>query len=175
PGWLGQLQLPNDPEGDPGMPQLSLIRPFLQHGVYSPAWLGPLGRYAIQQAYLQQQPVMAGPPVPLDGIWAALAHNPAFDAQFYRQNFSNDNNPADSISGIMSSMYTISVADSAFAGMVRSALIPPQGSDGAPFAANAQLTVRYFGENAGARTSGDVRQVLGQVAMFYFNDMYSTV
>jgi hypothetical protein len=174
-GWLGQLQLPNAPMGDPGLPQLSLIQPFLEHGVYSPAWLDPLGKYAIQQAYLQQQPGMAGIPVPLDGIWTALAHNPAFDAQFYRQNFSNDNNPADSISGIMSSMYTISVADSAFAGMVRSALIPPQGSDGAPFAANAQLTVRYFGGNADARTSGDVRQVLGQVAMFYFDDMYSTV
>jgi hypothetical protein len=72
-------------------------------------------------------------------------------------------------------MYLISVAGSAFAGMVRSALIPPQAGDGAPFAANAQLTVRYFGGNTGVRTSGDVRQALGQVAMFYYNDMYATV
>jgi len=175
-GWLGQLQLPNDPMAGPGLPPLSLIQPFLEHGVYSSAWLDPLGMYAIQQAYLQQQPGEAmGPPVPLDGIWTALSHNPPFDAQFYQQNFKNDNNPADSISGIMSSMYMISVADSAFAGMVRSALIPPEGSNGQPFAANAQATIRYFGQNTDARTSGDVRQVLGQVAMFYFDDMYSTV
>ena len=125
-GWLGQLQLPNDPGADPGLPQLSLIQPFLEHGVYSSAWLDPLGKYAIQQAFMQQQPGLAGgPPVSLDGIWTALSNNPAFDAQFYQQNFTSKGNPADSISGVMSSMYMISVADSAFARMVQSATVAP--------------------------------------------------
>jgi hypothetical protein len=35
--------------------------------------------------------------------------------------------------------------------------------------------VRYFGDNSGARTSGPVRRVLGQVAMFHFDDMHSAV
>jgi hypothetical protein len=176
-GWLGQLQLPNDLVADPALPQLSLIQPFLEHGVYSSAWLGPLGQYAMQQAFIQQQPGLAeSPPVALDGIWTALSNNPAFDAQFYRQNFSNENNPADSISGVMSSMYEISVADSAFARMVQSATVAPADAAGSgPYAANAQLTVRYFGADSSLRTSGAVRAVFGTIAENYFDDLTYTV
>ncbi len=177
PGWLGQLQLPNDPGADPSLPQLSLIQPFLEHGVYSSAWLDPLGKYAIQQAFLQQEPGLAsGPPVSLDGIWTALSNNPAFDAQFYRQNFSGKDIPADSISGVMSSIYMISVADSAFAAMVQSATVAPAGAaSSGPYAANAQLTVRYFGDDPSLRTSGPVRAVFGTIAENYFDDLAYTV
>jgi hypothetical protein len=176
-GWLGQLQLPNDPGADPGLPQLSLIQPFLEHGVYSSAWLDPLGKYAIQQAFMQQQPGLAGgPPVSLDGIWTALSNNPAFDAQFYQQNFTSKGNPADSISGVMSSMYMISVADSAFARMVQSATVAPAlAASSAPYAANAQLTVQYFGNDSSLRTSGPVRAVFGTIAENYFDDLAYTV
>jgi hypothetical protein len=176
-GWLGQLQLPHDLGADPSLPQLSLIQPFLEHGVYSPAWLGPLGTYAIQQAFLQQQPGLApGPPVSLDGIWTALSNNPAFDAQFYHDNFSGKGNPADSISGVMSSIYRISVADSAFAAMVRSATIAPTGAaSSGPYAANAKRTVHYFGDDPGLRTSGPVRVVFGTIAENYFGDLAYTV
>ena len=176
-GWLGQLQLPDDPGADPGLPQLSLIQPFLEHGVYSSAWLDPLGKYAIQQAFMQQQPGLAGgPPVSLDGIWTALSNNPAFDAQFYQQNFTSKGNPADSISGVMSSMYMISVADSAFARMVQSATVAPAlAANSAPYAANAQLTVQYFGNDSSLRTSGPVRAVFGTIAENYFDDLAYTV
>jgi hypothetical protein len=176
-GWLGQLQLPHDLAADPSLPQLSLIQPFLEHGVYSSGWLDPLGKYAIQQAFLQQEPgLAAGPPVSLDGIWTALSNNPAFDAQFYRQNFSGGGNPADSISGVMSSIYMISVADSAFAAMVRSATVAPTGAvSSGPYAANAQLTVRHFGDDPSLRTSGPVRAVFGTIAENYFDDLAYTV
>jgi len=176
-GWLGQLQLPNDLESNPAQPQLSLIQPFLEHGVYSSAWLDPLGKYAIQQAFLQQQPGLgSGPPVSLDGIWTALSNNPAFAAQFYQQNFSDDNHPADSISGVMSSMYMISVADSAFASMVEAATVAPaDAANSAPYAANAQLTVHYFGDDSSLRTSGPVRAVFGTIAENYFDDLAYTV
>jgi hypothetical protein len=174
--WISQLQLPDDLLADPGMPQLSLIQPFLAHGVYSPAWLGPLSTFAIQQAFLQQQPGPAVLPVDLDGIWTALANNPAFDARFYQQHFKNDSNPSDSLSGIMSSMYRISVADSAFASMVRSATIAPaMAADSQPYALNAQRTVQFFGSDPSLRTSGAVRAVFGTIAATYFDDLAATV
>jgi hypothetical protein len=174
--WIGQLQLPDDLLADPSMPQLSLIQPFLEHGVYSPAWLEPLGTYAVQQAFLQQQPGPAVLPVDLDGIWTALANNPAFDARFYQQNFKNDSNPPESLRGIMSSMYGISVADSAFASMVRSATIAPAMAVGSqPYALNAQRTVEFFGGDPSLRTSGAVRAVFGTIAATYFDDLAATV
>jgi hypothetical protein len=174
--WINKLQPANDPLADPAMPMLDAITPFLEHGVYSGTWLNPLGQYAIQRTFEEQQPGIAVPPVNLDGIWTALANNQAFDAQFYSDHFTNQNGPpGDSISGIMSSPYMTSLADPAFASMVRSAAIAPTGTDIKPFAANAQLTVRYFGDNPDVHTSGAVRQALGDVAMAYFNDMYGTV
>jgi hypothetical protein len=175
-GWLDNLQLPNDPGADPAVPQLSLIQPFLEHGVYSSAWLDPLGKYALEQAFIQQRALAGNVPVSLDGIWTALSNNPAVDAQFYRQNFSNKNMPADSISGVMSSPYMISVADSAFARMVQSATIAPaDAASSSAYAANAQLTVHYFGDDASLRTSGPVRAVFGSIAENYFDDLAYTV
>jgi len=175
--WLGQLQLPNDLGASPALPQLSLIQPFLEHGVYSSDWLDPLGKYAIRQAFLQQQPgVGAGPPVSLDGIWTALSNNPAFDAKFYSDNFNNKDMPADSISGVMSSMYMISVADAAFARMVQSATIAPaDAANSTSYANNAKLTVQYFGDDGSLRTSGPVRAVFGTIAENYFDDLAYTV
>jgi len=174
--WLGQLQLPNDPEAATTMPQLSLIQPFLEHGVYSSAWLDPLGKYALEQAFIQQRAMPGDVPVSLDGIWTALSNNPAVDVKFYQQNFSNKSMPADSISGVMSSMYMISVADSAFARMVQSATVAPAlAANSAPYAANAQLTVHYFGDDGSLRTSGPVRAVFGTIAENYFDDLAYTV
>ena len=85
-------------------------------------------------------------------------------------------NPADSISGVMSSMYMISVADSAFARMVQSATVAPAlAANSAPYAANAQLTVQYFGDDPSLRTSGPVRAVFGTIAENYFDDLAYTV
>lgn len=176
PDWISQLQPPGDLAADPAVPMLGAIQPFLSHGVYSASWLDPLGRYAIQQAYLQQQPGAGANPVSLDGIWTALSDNPAFAAQFYRQNFSSKSNPGDSISGIMSSPYLTSIADSAFAGLVRSATIAPAAADAGPYAANAQLTVRYFGQqDPGRPLSGPVRAVFGAITMNYFGWLARTV
>jgi hypothetical protein len=54
--WISQLRPPDDLLADPGMPQLSLIQPFLEHGVYSPAWLGPLGTFAMRAAGRSPRP-----------------------------------------------------------------------------------------------------------------------
>ncbi len=177
PDWLGQLQLPGDMNADPAAPQLGLIQPFLGHGVYSPAWLNPLGQYALQQAYIQGQEPGMEPPIQLDGVWTAISHNPAFDAQFYRQNFSNGSRPEDSILGIMTNPMLIhTIDDSAFAGMVQSATIPPAGAaDTGPFAANAQLTVRQFGSDSSLRTSDQVRAAFGAIVVNYFDDMAYSV
>lgn len=174
--FLSGLQLPNDIDGSI-TPQLGLIQPFLEHGVYSSAWLQPLGRYALEQAYLQGRGVMMDPPPPLDGIWTAIAHNPAFDVQFYSHNFSNSSNPDFSISGIMTNPMLIHfICDTAFAGMVQAATIPPAGStDTGPFAGNAQLTVNYFGADPSLDTSDQVRAALGAVAMNYFDDLAASV
>ena len=182
PGWLGQLQLPDDLASDPAVPQLGLIQPFLEHGVYSPAWLGPLGQYALQQAFVQGRMPGMEQPVQLDGIWTALSRNPAFDAQFYSQNFTSKNNPDDSISAIMTNpMLVGSIDDSSFAGMVTAATIAPPGSSGTgpsgtgPFAANAQLTVRAFGDQPGVTLSDPVRAAFGAITMNYFTDLASSV
>jgi hypothetical protein len=174
--FLSHLQLPNGLT-DGITPQLSLIQPFLENGVYSSTWLRPLGQYALQQAYFQgRQPGMELP-VHLDGIWTAIANNPAFAAQFYRQNFTNSANPDFSLSGIMTNPVLVqSICDSAFAGMVRAATIPPAGStDTGPFAANAQLTVRYFGDNPSLRTSDPIRAAFGAITLHYFDDLANSV
>jgi hypothetical protein len=180
--WLSQITLPNDYMGGPG-PELDLLQPFLEGGgVYSPDWLQPLGKYALYQAYIQGQEPGMMPPPQLDGIWEAIAHNPAYDAKFYMENFQNKdpNEPyPPSISLLMTNpMLTHSVVDGAFADMVRGATLPPQGdplADPKPYAANAELTVRFFGDNPDARTSGAVRQALGVMAMNYFGDLTATV
>jgi hypothetical protein len=180
--WLSQVTLPNDDTGGQG-PQLDLLQPFLEGGgVYSPDWLRPLGDYALHQAYVQgQEPGMAPSPQ-LDGIWEAIAHNPAYDAKFYSENFQNQDPNATyppAISLLMTNpMLTHSIVDGAFADMVRGATLPPQSGslDGAaPYAANAELTVRFFGDDPAARTSGAVRQVLGAIAMNYFGDLTASV
>lgn len=179
--WFSQLHLPED---GATQPQLDLIQPFLQHGVYSAAWLNPLGQYALEQARLESlQPGMMMPPPQLDGIWTAIAHNPSFDAQFYQQNFANKDPNASyppAISALMTDpMLQHSVIDSAFASMVQAATVPPPpaqfpGLNPAQFAANAQLTVRYFGSDASLRTSDAVRSALGEMAMYYFSDLASS-
>jgi hypothetical protein len=172
--FLNRLQLPNDFSAT--QPQLGLIQPFLSNGVYSPTWLNPLGQYALQQAYVQGQG-MGAFPVSLDGIWTALSHNPAFDVQFYQQNFTSSNgNPRAGISAMMTNPVLVNSVDtSAFAAMVTSATIAPQGASAAPYAANAQLTVRYFGSQPGVTLSDPVRAAFGAITMNYFNDLASSV
>lgn len=176
--WLENLQIPDDISADPADPQLALIQPFLENGVYSPTWLKPLGQYALEQAYIQgRAPGMESLPPDLDGIWTAIADNPAYDTLFYKQNFSNNDNPDFSISGIMTNMYlTHSIDDSAFAAMVRSGTIAPSwATDTSAYAANAQLTVKYFGDDPGLRTSGAIRQAMGAIAINYFGDLTASV
>lgn len=180
--WLSQIHLPGS---EATGPELGLIQPFLGNGVYSQNWLNPLGQYALQQARIEAlQPGMMDPPPQLDGIWTAIAHNPSFDAQFYHQNFANKDPNANyppTISYLMTNpMLQHSVVDGAFASMVQAATIPPPPTgwpnlDPAQFAANAQLTVQYFGNDASLRTNGDVRSALGQLAMYYFSGLASSV
>ncbi|HEY2552464.1 MAG TPA: hypothetical protein VGI64_17995 [Streptosporangiaceae bacterium] len=173
--WLNDIRLP----GQSTQP-LDLIQPFLDNGVYSPDWLQPLGQYALSQADAQAHAGgYAGkdaliPPLNLDGVWTAIAHNPAYDVKFYAGNFPR-------LSDLMTDqkiMYW--VADGAFAGMVQAATIPPDparfpGQSPMAYALNAQRTVKYFGDHAGARTSDDVRNVFGVIAMNYFSDLASSV
>ncbi|HEY2443381.1 MAG TPA: hypothetical protein VGI31_09630 [Streptosporangiaceae bacterium] len=176
--WLSNLQLPNNIADDPAIPQLDLIQPFLEHGVYSASWLNPLGQYALQQDYMQtRDPGMMGPGPSLDGIWTALSNNPAVDAQFYQKNFNNKANPDDSLSGLMSTMYGVgNICDSAFAGMVKSATIPPDAiTPPGAYASNAQMTIQFFGNDSSARTSAPVRAVFGSIAENYFNSLANSV
>jgi hypothetical protein len=177
PDWISQLQPPGELAVDPAMPMLGVIQPFLSHGVYSASWLSPLGTYALEQAYIQGRAPGMEMPVQLDGIWTAISHNPAFDAQFYQQNFANGSRPDDSILAVMTNPMLIgSVDDSAFAAMVRSATIPPAGTASTgPFAANAQLTIRQFGSDPSLRTSDQVRAAFGAIVVTYFNDLAYTV
>lgn len=180
--WLNGIKLP---QSEATSPELSLIQPFLSNGVYSSSWLNPLGQYALEQARLEAlQPGMMMPPPQLDGIWKAISHNPSFDAKFYAQNFANKDPNASyppTISYLLSNPMTPhSILDSAFAGMIQSATIPPDpsqfpGLNPAQFAASAQLTVHLFGDNPSLRTTGDVRQALGAIAMNYFSDLAHTV
>jgi hypothetical protein len=178
--WLGSLQLPNDISADPAIPQLGLIQPFLEHGVYSSNWLSPLGQYALQTAYTSVMPGSAYP-IPLDGIWTAMSNNPAFAAKFYNENFAKntDGNPNTSISSMMSNPELVgTLGDSAFSGFVKAANIPPVGTTGSaanPYATNAQLTVRYFGEDSGVSLSGSERAAFGAITENYFNDMTSVI
>lgn len=181
--WLNQLHLPGETD-PPLVPELQLIQPFLENGVYSQSWLDPLGKYAMQQARLQAlEPGLEQIPN-LDGIWTAIAHNPPFDAKFYSQNFQNKDPNANyppSLSWLMTNpMVQHSVLDSAFANMVQAATIPPDpskypGLNLAQFYSNAQSTVRYFGSSGNLHTSGDVQQALGQIAMNYFSDLAHTI
>jgi len=178
--FLENLHPPQDIEADPTYPELSFIAPFLDQGVVSPTWLKPLGQYALTTAYAQGQAPGMATPIDLDPIWTAIANNSSFAASYYSQNFNNKQNPNESLSGLMTNPMTAnSIGDSAFAAMVKSATVPPkyayQAGQIGPWSANAQTTVRYFGDDSGADTSGDIRQSLGQIAMFYFNDMYDTV
>ncbi len=181
PDWISQLQPPGELAADPAMPMLGVIQPFLSHGVYSASWLSPLGTYALEQAYIQGQAPGMETPVQLDGIWTAISHNPAFDAQFYHQNFTNGgrpgDRPGDSILGIMTNPMLIgSIDDSAFAGLVQSATIPPaDAASTGQFAANAQLTIRQFGSDPSLRTSDQVRAAFGAIVVTYFNDLAYTV
>jgi hypothetical protein len=179
--WLSQITLPES--SDIG-PELDLIQPFLENGVYSSSWLNPLGQYALQQARIEALEPGMGPVPQLDGIWTAIGHNPSFDAQFYGQNFANKDPNADyppTISYLMTNpMLQHSVVDGAFASMVQAATIPPDpsqfpGLSPAQFASNAQQTVQYFGSDPGLRTNDQVRAALGAIAMNYFGDMASSV
>ncbi|HEY1918000.1 MAG TPA: DUF6571 family protein [Streptosporangiaceae bacterium] len=178
--FLENLHPPQDIEADPTYPELSFIAPFLDQGVVSPTWLKPLGQYALTTAYAQGQAPGMSTPIDLDPIWTAIANNSSFAAQYYSQNFNNKQNPNESLSGLMTNPMTEnSIGDAAFAAMVKSATVPPgyaaQAGQIGPWAANAQLTVQYFGGSSGVGTSGDIKQSLGEIAMFYFNDMYDTV
>ncbi len=175
--WLSQLTLP---ESNATGPELDLIQPFLENGVYSAGWLNPLGQYAMEQARIQALEPGMGPIPNLDGSWTAIAHNPPFDAQFYRQNFANKDPNASyppSLGWLMANpMVQHSVIDGAFASMVQAATIPPDpsqfpGLNPAQFAASAQLTVQYFGAGPSLRASGPVRQALGAIAMNYFSSL----
>jgi len=138
--------------------------------VYSPAWLNTLGGYALAKAknYADSPSLQPWPPG-MDVIWTALAHNPNAAAWFYHANFTQ-------IRGDMTSplLYHF-VDDSAFAGFVTTATIAPKGADPQPFAANAERTVQFFGEDAGLRTSDPVRQAMAAIAMNYFGDLSSSV
>lgn len=176
--WLSNIRLPNE---NATAPDLQLIQPFLENGVYSPQWLKPLGQYALNQARMESlEPGMMTPPPSLDGIWEAIAHNPAYDAQFYHDNFSKSELPNGSLWDLMTNPYiSHSVLDSAFADMVQAATIPPDpaqfpGLDSAQFAHNAELTVQQF-QDGSPDTSGPVRQVFANMAMYYFTDMRSSV
>lgn len=176
--WLNDIRLP---ETESPEPELDLIQPFLENGVYSPDWLKPLGQYAMNEARLQgMDPGLMGPPPSLDGIWEAIAHNPVYDAQFYQSNFSKSEFDNGSLWDLMTNpMLSHSLIDGAFADMVQAATIPPDpskfpGVDASQFAHNAQLTIRQFGDGS-PDTSGQVRQVFGTMAMYYFTDMRNSV
>jgi hypothetical protein len=175
--FLSNMHLPDDPGADAADPQLSLIAPFLENGVYSPTWLKPLGSYALQQAYMAgQMPGTNVMPGNLDPIWTAISHNPSFAAQYYNQNFNNSQNPRDSLSGIMGNPGNRGFNDSAFAGMIQAATIAPQGTTNiTPWSNNAQLTVQTFGKDTSASLSSSEQAVFGLIAMNYFNSVADSV
>ncbi|HEY2552465.1 MAG TPA: hypothetical protein VGI64_18000 [Streptosporangiaceae bacterium] len=176
--WLNDIRLP---ESEATEPELDLIQPFLENGVYSPDWLKPLGQYAMNEARLQgMDPGLMGPPPSLDGIWEAIAHNPAYDAQFFQNNFSKSEFDNGSLSDLMTNpMLSHSIIDGAFADMVQAATIPPDpsrfpGMDPVQFARNAEQTVQLF-QDGSPDTSGPVRQVFATMAMYYFADLRNSV
>lgn len=176
--WLSNLKLPGSQSLQP---ELDLIQPFLENGVYSPQWLKPLGQYALNQARMESlSPGTMVPPPQLDGIWEAIAHNPAYDAQFYHDNFNKSELPNGSLWDLMTNPYiSHTVLDNAFADMVQGATIPPDptkfpGLDAAQFAHNAELTVQQF-QDGSPDTSGPVRQVFANMAMYYFKDLRNSV
>lgn len=173
--WLTGLTLTDSQT--PG-PQLSLIQPFLEHGVYSADWLQPLANYALGTAHTEALDPDV-PQVPLDGIWTAIADNPGFDAKFYSENFTNSKDPNFSISWLVSSLGGEFVNDAAFANMMRAATIAPAhlpaGVNAAQFAANAQATVRQFGADPGMVTSSSIRETFAAITMRYFDSLSATV
>jgi hypothetical protein len=176
--WISQLQLPNNTMADPTMPQLSLVAPFLDQGVYSPTWLKPLGQYALYKAWAEAREPGMIPPPQLDGIWQALANNSAYDAQFYKDNWNAEEGP--SIYGLITTPTAIGQEDSAFSAMISAATVPPQGNplaDAAPYEANAQLTVRDIGQTSASalNLSSDLKQAFGNITMNYFGGLASSV
>ena len=174
--WLSQVQLPGQNTAGPNW---DLLKPFLSQGVYSPATLQVLGKQALSNTYAESQG-QTGDPETDQGtalIWEMMAHNPDVAAQFYKDNYGGPNGAKPNLYSIMQSPYNVGMTQTqAFADMVQAATIAPAGApDISQFAANAQMTVRDFGQAPPVQPSGALRHAFGMITMNYFDDMATSV
>lgn len=155
------------PEMLPGGWDSGALAPFLTQGEYSSQWLN-----VIAPTVLYQRDVETGAPLPggYNAIFQAMAGNPGFAAQFYRQN-------AGQLNEYMTDplLQNYLASDQSFGKFLEAATIPPPGTtDAVPFTTNATAFIKLFGDS-GADTTTTVRQVMAAVTVNYFSDLAGVV
>lgn len=163
---------PGQPEADttepyPGGWNTAALAPFLTEGEFSSQWL-----QTISPAVLYQEGVVMGQQLPggYDAIFQAIANNPDFAAEFYKQNTAQ-------LTRYMTQLplYNYLANDQGFGKFLEAATIPPKGAtDTKQFTDNAKAFIQLFGDS-GADTSNTVRLVMAQVTASYFPDLLATV